>query len=176
MVGAFLRAVDAISNAAAAAAAACLGAMTLLMLAEVVARNVFAQSLTFSWEFSGYLMGAVFFFGAAYTFRTGGHVRVSILSETLSAPAARGLEYATTLVGLAITGFLFHAILDLLLSSYSRGIKSFTPMETPLILPQGVLALGALLLLLQMVARLIRLLRGEAPDIPADEAVLGSDQ
>ncbi|MDX1528948.1 MAG: hypothetical protein R3337_10000, partial [Gammaproteobacteria bacterium] len=54
---------------------------------------------------------------------------------------------------------------DLTLTSYTRDIVSFTPTQTPLIIPQGVLALGGLLLFLQMVARMIRLLRSEEPDL-----------
>lgn len=171
-----LRPIDWLSHKAAIVSAACLGSMTVLMLAEVVARNFLSQSLTFSWEFSGYLMGAAFFFGAAYTLRTGGHVRVSVLSETVPPIVAKVLEYVTTLVGLVVVGFLAYALFDLAQTTFSRGVRSFTPMETPLIIPQGVLVLGALLLFLQMVARLIRLLRGEEPDAVAEDAVLGSDQ
>lgn len=171
-----LRALDRLSTLLAALAAVSLVAMTLLMLAEVVARNLLHQSLTYSWEFSGYLMGLVFFFGAAYTLRTNGHVRVTMLAEALPPRFARLLDIFATLVGLLVTGFIFYALADLTLTSFQRGVKSFTPTQTPLIIPQGLLALGALLLFLQMVARLIRLWRGQAPDQVAEDAVLGSDR
>ena len=150
--------------------------MTGLMLAEVVARNVFVQSLTFSWEFSGYLMGATFFFGAAYTLRSGGHVRVSLLAESLPPAAARVLDMAATLLGIAVTLFILYALADLTLTSFKRGILSFTPTQTPLIFPQGVLAVGGLILSLQMLARLIRLFRHESPDLEAETLVLGVDE
>jgi TRAP-type C4-dicarboxylate transport system permease small subunit len=176
MIAKALSLLDRVSVWCAALAGVCLGLMTLLMLAEVVARNAFAQSLTFSWEFSGYLMGATFFFGAAYTLRSNGHVRVSMLAEVVPAKVARGLEYFCTLVGILVTGYILYALFDLTLISYQRDVKSFTPTETPMILPQGILAFGAALLFLQMVGRLVRLWRNEPPDIAPRDAVLGSDQ
>jgi len=164
MIDACLRFVDRCGEWCARLAALSLLMMAVLMLAEVFARNLLAQSLTFSWEYAGYLMGAAFFFGAAYTLRTGGHVRVSLLAEHVPAPVARLLDVAVTLVGVAVSGFLVYALGDLTLTSYQRSIVSFTPVQTPLIYPQGVLAVGALFLLLQMIARLARLLRGQPPD------------
>lgn len=165
MIDAFLRQTDRLAIWAAALAAACLLLMAVLMMGEVIARSAFTQSLIFSWEFSGYLMGATFLFGAAYTLRSGGHVRVSLLAEHVSAKIARGLDYFCTLVGIVVTAYILYALSDLTLSSYQRDIVSFTPTQTPLIIPQGVLALGGLLLFLQMVARMIRLLRSEEPDL-----------
>jgi TRAP-type C4-dicarboxylate transport system permease small subunit len=166
---------DRISVAAAAVAALCLAAMAAFMLAEVVARSFLATSLVMSWEYSGYLMGAAFFFGAAYTLRTGGHVRVSILAEALPPRAAWVLDFAATLAGIAVAGFLLHALFGLAQSSWQRSILSFTPMRTPLIVPQGLLVLGALLLFAQFVARLVRLLRGDPPEVVPDLGPSGPD-
>lgn len=174
MIAAILRYIDRLANWAAALAAACLLVMAALMLGEVVARSAFAQSLVFSWEFSGYLMGATFLFGAAHTLRSGGHVRVSLLAEHMPPPVARGLDIFSTVVGIVVTAYILYALCDLTYSSFTRDIVSFTPTQTPLIVPQGVLAAGALLLFLQMVARMIRLFRAEAPDLePEDQTVDG---
>ncbi len=165
MIAAILRQIDRLAIWAAALAAACLLLMAILMMGEVVARSAFTQSLVFSWEFSGYLMGAVFLFGAAYTLRSGGHVRVSLLAEHVPAKIARGLDYFCTVIGIVVTAYILYALCDLTYTSFKRSIVSFTPTQTPLIIPQGVLALGGLLLFLQMVARMIRLLRAEEPDL-----------
>lgn len=165
MIATLLRQIDRLAVWAAALAAAFLLSMAVLMLAEVVARSAFAKSLVFSWEFSGYLMGATFLFGAAYTLRSGGHVRVSLLAEHVSPSVARGLDIFSTLVGVVVTAYVLYALCDLTYTSFQRDIVSFTPTQTPLIIPQGVLALGALLLFLQMVARLVRLFAGEEPDL-----------
>ncbi len=168
MIAAFLRHVDRLAVWAAALAAACLLLMAVLMMGEVIARSAFTESLIFSWEFSGYLMGATFLFGAAYTLRSGGHVRVSLLAEHVPPKVARGLDYFCTVVGIVVTAYILYALCDLTYSSFKRDIVSFTPTQTPLIIPQGVLAVGAVLLFLQMVARLVRLVRAEEPDLQHD--------
>lgn len=161
----YLRWADRLAGWGGAFAAVCLLVMAVLMLSEVVARSFFADSLTFSWEFSGYLMGATFFFGAGYALRTGGHVRVGLLGEALPENAARWLDLGATVVGLGVTAIIFAALLELASISLGRQVVSFTPTRTPLVIPQGLIALGSLLLLLQLVARLIRLLRAEPPEI-----------
>lgn len=175
MIAAILRLIDRLAIWAAALAAAFLLLMSVLMLAEVVARSAFAQSLVFSWEFSGYLMGAVFLFGAAYTLRSGGHVRVSLLAEHVPAGFARGLDYFCTVVGILVTAYILYALCDLTYTSYTREIVSFTPTQTPLIIPQGILALGALLLFLQMVARLVRMFLNEPPDLNYEDHTLDGE-
>jgi TRAP-type C4-dicarboxylate transport system permease small subunit len=175
MIAAFLRHIDRLSTWAAAVAAACLLLMAVLMMGEVIARSAFAKSLVFSWEFSGYLMGAAFLFGAAYTLRSGGHVRVSLLAEHVPRGIARGLDYFSTLVGIVVTAYILYGLCDLGYSSFTRNIVSFTPTRTPLIIPQGILAIGALLLFLQMLARLIRLFRGQRPDLGQDGKTLDGD-
>lgn len=175
MIAAFLRHIDRLAIWAAALAAACLLLMAILMMGEVIARSVFSKSLVFSWEFSGYLMGATFLFGAAYTLRSDGHVRVSLLAEHVPRGVARGLDYFSTLVGIVVTAYILYALCDLTYSSFKRDIVSFTPTQTPLIIPQGVLAAGALLLFLQMFARFIRLVRAEEPDLKHDGQTLDGE-
>lgn len=175
MIAALLRQIDRLSSWAAALAAACLLLMAILMMGEVIARSAFAQSLVFSWEFSGYLMGAAFLFGAAYTLRSGGHVRVSLLAEHVPRGVARGLDFFSTLIGIVVTAYILYALCLLSYSSFTRNIVSFTPTQTPLIIPQGILTIGALLLFLQMLARLIRLFNGQEPDLEHDGQTLDGD-
>jgi len=176
MIEHYLRWTDRLTLIAAALAGISLLTMAGLMLTEVIARSFLSTSLTFSWEFSGYLMGAVFFFGAAYTLRSGGHVRVMLLPEVLPPCAAWWLDFAATLVGSLVAAMLAFALSQLAWISFGRSIVSFTPTQTPLVIPQSVLAFGAILLCLQLIARLLRLLRGEAADLPPQDSQLGSDQ
>jgi hypothetical protein len=44
-----------------------------------------------------------------------------------------------------------------------------------MVLPQGILVIGSLLLFLQMLGRLVRLWRNEPPDITPRDTVLGGD-
>ena len=56
----------------------CLILMTLLILAQIVARFM-GVVIPSSEDFAGWLLSATLFFGLAYTFNAGGHIRVSIM-------------------------------------------------------------------------------------------------
>jgi hypothetical protein len=60
--------------------------------------------------------------------------------------------------------------------SFGRGTKSFTPTQTPLYVPQGLVALGLVLLAAQFVARLLRILIGAPPDVGAAEQAAPADR
>jgi len=109
-------------------------------------------------------MAGAFFLGLGWTLEQGGHVRVGILAEHLPSEAARLLDLAATIVGLLIAAFLTSALLGLTWSSFVDGSRTFTATATPLVIPQAVITSGALIMMLQLVARLIRLLlRGKKP-------------
>ena len=57
--------------------------MTTLILAQIVARfmNTVIPS---SEDFAGWLLSATIFFGLAYTFQEGGHIRVTMLVTRLA--------------------------------------------------------------------------------------------
>ncbi len=137
-------------------AAACLALLAIVILAEVVSVWAFNKSLEFSWEYGAFFMAGAFFLGLGWTLQEGGHVRVGILAEYLSPPLARLLDVAATIVGLIISAFLTFALMGLAWSSFVDGSRTFTATATPLAIPQAVITIGALILTLQLAARLIR--------------------
>jgi TRAP-type C4-dicarboxylate transport system permease small subunit len=166
-----LRLIDTVSRYAGYAAALMICGIAALVLTEIVCRNVFNISLTFAWDFSAYMMAGAIFCGAAYTLRTGGHVRVSLLTHNVPPIMARGIDFLATVFGLAITGFAAYALILFAWQSFNTGRTSSTIDATPLVYPQGVIAFGITLLALQMLVRLVRLIIGEAPeDTEAKEA------
>ncbi len=152
-----LRVVDRLSWAAAIVAAACLALLATVILAEVISVWAFNRSLEFSWEYGAFLMAGAFFLGLGWTLQQGGHVRVGILAEHLPPTAARLLDLGASLIGLIIAGFLTMALAGLAWSSFVDGSRTFTATATPLAIPQGIITIGALILTLQLAARLIRL-------------------
>lgn len=146
--------VDMISLAGAVAAAVALASIALIMGTEIIARSAFGVSLDFSWEFSAYLMAALFFLGAAYTLRTGSHIRMGAAVEHFSPRVAAALDVAATLIGLAVMLLVTYALTDLAWQAHMRGSVSATPMETYMAVPQSVPAIGAAILVLQLLARL----------------------
>ncbi|MXN17752.1 TRAP transporter small permease subunit [Pseudooceanicola sp. GBMRC 2024] len=165
----FIRPVDWLSGLANTLAALCLFGIFLLVGAEIVMRNVFLASLDFSWDVSAYLMGAAFMLSAASALKNGSHVRVTALREVLPARAALGLDAAACLVGLVIAVMLTWALGQSAWLSFLRGSTSSSVVRIPLVWPQSVLALGAGLLSLQMLAQLLRVTRGE--DLPTGEGI-----
>ncbi len=139
----------------------CLLAILVLILSEIFLRNVANYSLHFSWDLSGYLMGACFMFGSASAMRAGTHVRVTALLEILPAGLARILVPLACLIGIGICAYLTAALAQMAWLSAVRGSTAATSFRAPLVYPQGALALGAALLTLQCFAQLLRVLRGE---------------
>jgi C4-dicarboxylate transporter, DctQ subunit len=179
MTGVFhrvVRAIERLSIAGGVAAGALLVAIAVLMLTEIVMRSFVGVPLSFSWEYSAYFMATVFFLGAAYALRAGGHVRVTLLYELLPDSLSRILELTATLVGLVVSSYAAVAATGLALESLRRGTTSFTPTATPLFIPQSLVALGLALLAAQFVARLLRLWLREALDPGATTVEATRDQ
>lgn len=159
-----LELIDTLGKWAAAFSVVLVYGIAVLIIAEVFSRWVLGISLSFAWEFSAYFFATAVFCGAAYTMRTGGHVRVALFRGFLSARGQLAMDVLATLVGAAITIFAASAMIQFAWRSFSRGSVSPTIDATPLVIPQGAVAFGLTLLALQMVARLIRLLTGAPPE------------
>ncbi|MCC8193681.1 MAG: TRAP transporter small permease, partial [Deltaproteobacteria bacterium] len=123
-------------------------------------------SIKLVWETGSYLLAASWFLAAGFTLRTSGHVRISILTAKLPPALARPMDILATAGGLVICTVVWLAIMQLFIDSVTFNKTSFTPMQTPLWIPQSFVVIGATLLLLTMVARLGLLLLKEEPDLP----------
>ncbi len=161
---AILSAVDAASRLAGVIAVLLVVGIVALIIAEVVCRSFFNISLSFAWEYSAYFLGAAIFLGAAFTLRTGGQVRVAFLTTSRNAHVARITEFVATVFGTAITCYLAWSLVLFAWRAWDAGSTSFTVVAVPLVYPTSALAVGAVLLALQMIVRLIRLVIGDPPD------------
>ena len=161
-VGRVLDAVDRLADWGAWASVLCIAGILALIVGEVAARNVFNVSIDFAWEFSSFLMGAAFMLGAAYSLRSGAQIRVMALLDNLPPRARRALDLFATLCAVLAIGYLTGALAQLGWLSFVRESRSEKSSELPLWIAQAPLAIGAALFALQMLARLARLMRGEA--------------
>ena len=159
-----LAGIDALSRGCGYVAAALVLGIAGLILAEIFCRTVLNVSLSFAWEYAAYFFAVSILLGAAFALRTGGHVRVMLLSQSVSPRVAHWLDVAATVVGTMIAGFLAWALAAFAARSWMSGSTSPTIDETPLVYPQAAMAFGAALLTLQLVARAVRLLVGEPPE------------
>lgn len=86
---------------------ALIGAMAVLVFANVVARYLLDFSIIWVEELTRYMMVWVGFLGSGLVLRLGAHVAVDVLQDVLPAPAARVLRAAIVL----LLGVTFAAML-----------------------------------------------------------------
>lgn len=82
------RALDRLYDICGYIAVALLMVLTGLVLTSIISRllSVYFAGLT---EFAGYSMAACVFFGMAYTFRSGGHIRVTLFTNRMTGKVKR---------------------------------------------------------------------------------------
>jgi TRAP-type C4-dicarboxylate transport system permease small subunit len=170
MLRAYLAMTDWLARLSGVLGATLMAAIAALMIAEVGMRALFNYSLTFAWEYATICMGGAVFLGAAFTLRSDGHIRVNLLIENVPVAAGRVIDMLCTVVGVVVCAFLTRALTIKALDDWRSGSHAPTPMETPLAVPDAVLATGLLLLTLQMAARLVRLFLREPPELDAQAA------
>lgn len=164
-VALLLRGVDALCTLGAWIGALAAAALALILIAEVAVTTFLDWSQPWAIEFSIYLQALILFCGSGWALRQGGHIRVAILLQALPAGAARLLDLLGNAFAIGVIGFAVHAMWQQWLRTWAFGSTSFYPMNTPIWIPQGLLTLGVTLLLLAFVARLVRLLFRQPPDL-----------
>jgi TRAP-type C4-dicarboxylate transport system permease small subunit len=132
-----------------------LGALSLVLLCSLM--------IPVAWEYSSYLMAVTFTFGAALTLRAGGHIRVRLLLSNSSPAVVRILELIVTIISLAFAIFFSTAMGRFASRAYVLDERSLAS-NTPLWIPESLVAFGAALLTLQLLARLGQLLINEPPE------------
>ena len=160
-----LAGLDALSRVCGYLAALLVVGIAALILTEVFCRTVLNVSLSFAWEYSAYFLAVSIFLAAAFTLRTGGHVRVMLVSQNVPPRVAHWLDFAATSGAVVIAGWLAWSLTAFAWNAWVTGSTSATIEETPLAVPQGAMAFGAVLLTFQLAARAIRLLA----DDPAED-------
>lgn len=173
------RAADAVSLLGAWIAGACIALLTLLILLDITLAFLSRQfpsipsSTGIGWEYSAYLMGAAFLFGSGLTLRTGLQLRVGLAMSSGKAWLTRTLELFSAALGSAVTVTLTVWLARFTYRTWTYGEVSQDSF-TPLWIPQLVLTIGAAVLALQMVARLVTCIYGHPvnrPELGAASAI-----
>ena len=136
--------------------------MTLLISAQIAARFMGAV-IPSSEDFAGWLLSATIFFGLAYTFHEGAHIRVTMLLVRLGATKRRYLEFLNLAIGLFISGYLAFYTTHTVYESYDFGDVTDTYLVVPLWMVQMPMAIGSLFLFIAMVDSLVVMLMGKTP-------------
>ncbi|UCE30270.1 MAG: TRAP transporter small permease subunit [Burkholderiales bacterium] len=160
--------IDRLTAAGAAFAAACCAVLAAMLITEVIATSGFDWSQPWAVEYGAYLCAITLLGGSGYAVRHASHIRVWVVLSYLPQPLAKALDFACTLAALAIASILAYGMVELAWRSWERDSVSYFVMETPLAIPQALLAVASLLLALALLARALRFLIGEPPDLTED--------
>ena len=111
---------------------------------------------------------ALLFLGAAYSLREQALLRVEFLINALPMRVRPVVDLLFDVAALGFSLIILYQLARLTVSSWERGMVAPTLMETPIHLPQIVMPVGALLLVLGLLAEIARDLRRIAgPDMAA---------
>jgi TRAP-type C4-dicarboxylate transport system permease small subunit len=120
--------------------------------ADVIGRKYFHISSAVTDEIGGYALALGGMWALAYTLRTGGHVRIDVLLPHLPQRVQAILNYTA----LACMGFFASVVAwyawRLALDSFSGSAKAMSFIQTPLFLPQSLMAVGFSVLSLEAIA------------------------
>ena len=95
---------------------------------------------------------------SAYTWREGGHVRVTALVSRLPAKVSNWLRLITMVLAFAFTIVLIHSSYSFLARSFRVGMVSTTYYRTPLQGPQMTIIIGFILLALLLAVEIARVI------------------
>ena len=151
-------AIDQLNKTIGHAFAWCILILTFGTCYEVFVRYVLDDPTSWAFDMSYMMYGAVFFMAGAYTLSRGGHVRADMFYRLWSARTQATVELVLYVL------FFFPGILALVVSGWGYGIESMRLREVSVNSPAGVpiwplkmmISIGAILMVLQGVAELMR--------------------
>lgn len=168
-MGTFVRAVRRISDACAAIAAVFLAASVVIVCYMIVRRSLGYSSY---WEIEGsiYLMVAAVFLASPYTLRTGGHVAVDLVPDSLRGNLKRIYLIALYAVGFSICVYLAWEGARLTAEAFiadERTISMWRPPRWPM---YAMMPLGMSLTALEALSAIFRLIDNQPlPDASPNE-------
>lgn len=156
LVGRYIRCMDALSVVTALLAAVLLALGVLAVVHMVFVRYVLVESTVWQTELTTFAITAAMLLGTPYVLKTGGHVAVTVLPDSLNGWPKRIMQLTAQLVGLGFCLTLAYGSWYYVYEAYSMGWTTGTawnPILWPAVLPMAV---GISQLSLQYVAEILR--------------------
>lgn len=123
--------------------------MLLLLLCGLVLYSILARALGFfaggASDFAGYAMATSTFMALAYTFRSGGHIRVVLLTQKFTGSTRKAFEIWALVCVSAAACYIAVYMTRLMLDSYDYGERSEGADAVLLWIPQLPVSLGSIL-------------------------------
>lgn len=136
--------------------------IAVLLLAQIAGRliGVLVPSAN---ELAGFSMAAATFLALADTLGSGGHIRVTLLVESLEGRARRRAELWCLAIGFLLTAYFAWFAILMVWESYDFGDVSPGLLPVPLWIPQTGMAIGLVVLGIAFLEELVHVWRGGAP-------------
>ncbi len=137
--------------------------IAILVVSQIVARMINKQ-IPSADEFAGYCLAASSFLGLAYSFRSGSHIRVTLLTDRLSTHLQRVLMLlvlAFTIIMIAV--WAFNSI-SMVYESWKFKDMSTGILKYPIWIPQLSMGIGVTLFCLAIIEDLVNVMRGIEPN------------
>jgi TRAP-type C4-dicarboxylate transport system permease small subunit len=153
---------DAFFNVCLVVAATAMVVIAIAVLAQVFGR-LLGILVPAAPEIAGYAMATSSFMALAYTFRSGGHIRVGLLISNLSASARLVVEIGVLAAVLALAAYFLVYLGMMTVETYELQEVSSGVLAIPLWIPQTFLTVGVFALVLAIAEQFFNAVRGEMP-------------
>ena len=124
-----------------------IAAVFLILVAVFILIGIFSRIFGFYIrglaEYSGYCMASASFFALAYTFVEGGHIRITLFLEKLSAKKKYLIEIWCLAIASFFSGYLAFYFIKMLIISYKFQERSEGADEILIWIPQTSVAIGS---------------------------------
>jgi TRAP-type C4-dicarboxylate transport system permease small subunit len=137
-----LRAVDAVAWTMALASGALFLLVSFYITLDVISRKFFHFSTAVTDEYGGYALAVGGMWSLAHALRAGAHVRIDVLLPHLPAPVRALLGYAALVVMTFFASIVAVYAWRLTLDSLAIDARAMSFVRTPLVVPQGLMAVG----------------------------------
>lgn len=131
-------------------------AIMLIIIYEIILRDIFVQSQPWAHELTCYLFGFSFMLGGAYAFRYGAHVNMDMVVSHLSPRTRAVIDIVTSAMIFLFCGVLVWRSGVTAIEAFRLGFKYQSVWAPPLWPLKGVITLGAALVILQALVKLYR--------------------
>ena len=137
--------------------------IAILVVAQILAR-LFNKQIPSADEFAGYCLAASSFLGLAYSFRSGSHIRVTLLTDRLSTQIQRILMLLVLTFTIIMIAVWAYNSLSMVYEGWKFKDMSTGILKYPIWIPQLSMGVGVTLFCLAIIEDLVNVMRGIEPN------------
>ncbi len=120
-------------------------------------------------EFAGYCMAASAFLALAYTFNANEHIRVTLITDRLGPCGQRLLDRLAVSIAVPLTAFVAWHFTKMAWQTWQIDERSPGLIALPLWIPQAAMAAGAVVFLMAVTQRALRVWCGGSVELPTEQ-------